>query len=116
MPMLCSVRDKWTAALRSGEFSQGPSHLLKNGAYCCLGVLCEVIEVKKQECETGIWEFHIPNQYAEAWTENVIPKGFAGLTDSQCNRLASLNDDDSMSFSDIANWIETEIPCTETGE
>ncbi len=32
------------AALRSGEFKQGPGKLQRGYAYCCLGVACRVAE------------------------------------------------------------------------
>jgi len=37
------IKDKWIAALRSGQFIQGVG-LLNNGRgkFCCLGVLCEL--------------------------------------------------------------------------
>lgn len=37
------VRKLWTAALRSGEYTQGTNSLRsKNDEYCCLGVLCDL--------------------------------------------------------------------------
>jgi len=36
------IADKWTAALRSGDYKQGPGALCKDGAFCCLGVLCDL--------------------------------------------------------------------------
>jgi hypothetical protein len=45
--------DKWVAALRSGEFSQGVAALcvIREGGprYCCLGVLCEVVRREEGE-------------------------------------------------------------------
>jgi hypothetical protein len=43
------VKQRWVQALRSGEFVQGTGALrtpLPEGgfAYCCLGVLCEIVE------------------------------------------------------------------------
>lgn len=41
-------RKAWLEALRSGEFKQTKGKLRsRNGAYCCLGVACEVLEVPK---------------------------------------------------------------------
>lgn len=37
-------RDKWCAALRSGQYKQGMNRLIRDGEevrYCCLGVLSE---------------------------------------------------------------------------
>lgn len=36
------VKQKWIAALRSGEYDQAYSQLKLKDAYCCLGVLCEL--------------------------------------------------------------------------
>lgn len=42
-------RKAWLEALRSGKFRQTTGKLKsRNGAYCCLGVLCEVAEVPKR--------------------------------------------------------------------
>lgn len=44
MYMDTEIRDKWMAALRSGEYRQGTGALRNSqtGRYCCLGVLCEI--------------------------------------------------------------------------
>lgn len=34
---------KWVDALRSGKYKQGRNSLVKDGKYCCLGVLCELL-------------------------------------------------------------------------
>lgn len=37
------IREKWVAALRSGDYTQGTDVLRsQNDEYCCLGVLCDV--------------------------------------------------------------------------
>lgn len=36
------IRDRWVAALRSGNYAQGRGHLKEDAGYCCLGVLCEL--------------------------------------------------------------------------
>lgn len=46
-----SVRDRWLAALRSDKYLQGQNYLQYQTAdgkirYCCLGVLCEIVDVK----------------------------------------------------------------------
>jgi hypothetical protein len=46
------VKTKWVAALRSGEYEQTTGTLSRDGAYCCLGVLCELaikdgVEIEK---------------------------------------------------------------------
>lgn len=53
-----TIKAKWTAALRSGEFRQG-RQVLRNAPqadgirdYCCLGVLCEL---HRRETGEGEW-------------------------------------------------------------
>lgn len=36
-------RDKWLAALRSGEYEQTTGALHDKNGYCCLGVFCDVM-------------------------------------------------------------------------
>ncbi len=36
------IKQKWVAALRSGEYKQGQGELNGDGGYCCLGVLCDL--------------------------------------------------------------------------
>lgn len=50
--MVKSIRDKWIKALKSGKYKQGKERLYipktkhNKRAYCCLGVLCEVLNLK----------------------------------------------------------------------
>lgn len=37
-----TVKAKWVAALRSGEYEQGRGRLKTGNAFCCLGVLCDL--------------------------------------------------------------------------
>lgn len=39
------IKKKWMAALRSGKFKQGKHFLHKSEEFCCLGVLCEILEI-----------------------------------------------------------------------
>lgn len=49
------VKEKWTAALDSGEFTQGTGRLQNlKGDFCCLGVLCELY--RREHPETSRWQ------------------------------------------------------------
>ena len=37
---------EWVEALESGKFKQGTSHLRQGDEYCCLGVGCEVLNMR----------------------------------------------------------------------
>lgn len=61
--MRTEVRDRWLAALRSGEYAQGKTYLgfqlpdARRSSYCCLGVLCELAVadgvIERQEDSRG---------------------------------------------------------------
>lgn len=36
------IKKRWQEALRSGDYKQGQNRLSTNGAFCCLGVLCDL--------------------------------------------------------------------------
>lgn len=38
-----NIAMKWVKALRSGDYKQAQKFLKVDNAYCCLGVLCEVV-------------------------------------------------------------------------
>lgn len=88
-------KDRWVRALRSGDYKQGGGCLKHAGRYCCLGVLGELEGVLK-EC-----------------AKNLLVNKSSGnavfLTLSTQGRLATRNDN-GISFSEIADWIEAHIP------
>jgi hypothetical protein len=58
MNMKSQVKEKWIAALRSGEYDQGIERLRTLTRFCCLGVLCDLYSK-----ETGIeWNYHSPSE------------------------------------------------------
>lgn len=38
------IKARWVSALRSGEYKQARNDLCADGAFCCLGVLCDLYE------------------------------------------------------------------------
>jgi hypothetical protein len=38
------IKDRWTTALRSGDYAQTTGVLNDGDGFCCLGVLCEIAE------------------------------------------------------------------------
>lgn len=89
-------KEKWVAALRSGEFKQGRGALYKNGKYCCLGV-ADKIEGYEPDARDSILKHH----------ENV-PEIIRGDTELTA-RLATMNDEGGKSFSEIADYIEQNL-------
>lgn len=116
------VKDRWVAALRSGDYKQTRETLRDCDGFCCLGVLCDLYIRETEDAYTlraRAWEvknvFHVPVvDTGKYYYENaVLPKPvreWAGMeTDDgsfdndQC--LASLNDG-GFGFKEIADTIE----------
>lgn len=106
---------KWVEALKSGEYSQTTDYLCNDGGFCCLGVACEVF-LK----ETGLPLKKYPNPSDIGFDENLysVPEvkewlGLAGGEGRFVNEfkgrltLTTLNDDEGLSFKEIAEFIET---------
>jgi hypothetical protein len=122
------LRDKWVTALRSGDYNQGRRSLKKNGLYCCLGVLCEIGGVKQVKVvedsfpcvlyEAGgikdsftytYFEDSTGEQTGQCLTSRLLKE--LGLTADEQDTLIGLNDKDTLSFNEIADWIEENIKC-----
>lgn len=126
--MNAEVKQKWTAALRGGEYKQARKQLRSDdgSGYCCLGVLCELYRL---ETGKGNWGLNFSSQMSfddEISQETGIPtltvRNWAGLTDANPDVVLSLFDinigtydslaggnDAGLSFLDIADVIEAQL-------
>lgn len=100
------LRDKWVAALRSGDYQQGYDFLRVGDRFCCLGVLGDLLGVLEPS-RTGAW--HCDRNFCMLPTSVAQPNG---LNTNTQNRLIALNDN-LENFNSIANWIEENIPITD---
>jgi hypothetical protein len=98
-------------ALRSGEYKQTKEMLQDEYGYCCLGVMCDVFEKEtgrtlRKEDDTGhIYGGSLEEQEGvQRW---VGLQGFLGGSHSKFT-LAELNDEEGYTFSQIADFIESE--------
>jgi hypothetical protein len=91
------LKAKWVAALRSGRFRQARMKLRSEDGFCCLGVLCVVAGLPITEDGQNV--VGVPDSYDPIW--NLTGRDGWGLT--------SLNDG-GLSFAEIADYIETNIP------
>lgn len=127
------LKEKWTSSLRSGNFEQGTDYLCRNGKYCCLGVLCEVAGLEKNDNGyNGSMEYTSPYDPLdhECWhmtdddepctacqnaferVDTELCSGLMtalGLTSEQHSHLIGMNDSDGKSFAEIADWIDTNV-------
>lgn len=105
------VKERWVAALRSGDYKQGRKRLRTlEDSFCCLGVLCDVVHpdvwVKREDDDCyAIQEGNSPHSHFSGY----IPINLAdelGIDDSQQSVLVQMNDCKKKSFAEIADYIE----------
>lgn len=106
-------RERWTAALRSGDYQQGNGCLSPQvGCYCCLGVLQFIFSsLDPQIHEHHLlahenWGANFMPPIDTAWKSGILPYGVKLLIpNNQLPNLSQLNDS-GMSFADIADIID----------
>ncbi len=110
------IKDRWIAALRSGDYKQGFHTLrregLKGDTFCCLGVLCEIavadgaVEATRQKYgwNYGANSCILPAEVLE-WAELESSTGDFELNGEPIS-LVDLNDHLEWDFNQIANAIE----------
>lgn len=129
--MNADIKAKWTAALRSGKYKQGAGSLCRRHAdepdgwrFCCMGVLCDVMDVKYQEAE---WEGNgksVERCYGDGITlmrPDVLPDSVVEdaelpshdpvltYSDGMDYFMSELNDDMELSFGEIADMIDAQL-------
>ncbi len=109
------LKEEWVAALRSGKYEQGIGTLRSESGkrFCCLGVLCDILEPEGWELTPhnitdGNYYFHTLADLGGALIHKQFLKEFGIKGSAACN-LAQLNDDDRYTFEMIANVIEKEL-------
>ena len=112
MSMNPELKAKWLAALRSGEYKQAKSVLNTGDSFCCLGVLCDISGMGRWVRDDRNRAF-IYYEYGEAYREFAelpipLQKG-AGIEVVEEAALIQMNDDEDKTFTEIADWIETNL-------
>lgn len=119
------IRDKWTAALRSGQYRQCSEALCKfarsedeygeevvdedSAKFCCLGVLGDILGVDRHELAKHSTLSDIKrDDLLGPWGENFESSVPASWSTVQ-QQLAGKNDND-VKFPEIADWIEANVP------
>jgi hypothetical protein len=95
----------WVAELRSGKYAQGNGRLRRllvadRFEYCCLGVLCDIIN------PNGWTDLGFNN---EPYSLTKEVRELTGLTEKQAFDLAILNDHHRYTFGQIATYIEEKL-------
>lgn len=104
------IKQKWTAALRSGKYQQAKRYLHTDGGYCCLGVLCDLIDPtgwrEGPNKRVSDFEYGGDSRYQNP-PAKVVEQ--AGIDWTAVNRLMDMNDDEGKSFVQIADYIEATL-------
>ena len=119
------VKNKWIAALRSGEYKQAGGRLREGDCYCCLGVLTDLYD-KDIQNDHHYWREEVFGYLYVSdgvTTEATLPDSvikWAGL--KECNptvreermgkpvtSLAYLNDNEALDFNQLADIIEAQL-------
>lgn len=123
--MYTHIKERWIAALRSGDYPQGREELRSSEGYCCLGVLCDLHAKDtgaswSMDDDYGCYEYNGTSNYI---TDDVAV--WAGLTASDCLLrrpngeydvivrhlpATTMNDDMGLGFREIADEIEQHLP------
>lgn len=119
--MTPEMKAEWLAALRSGNYDKGRRTLKQKIdetdiiTHCCLGVLCEVIDLDYPEIMIGYDEILIDtgNIPSDIYSTVIPPKmrEKIGLSPETMDELVTMNDDETnpKSFLEIADWIEKNL-------
>ncbi|QGT54356.1 hypothetical protein b3_0112 [Synechococcus phage B3] len=112
------IKEKWIAALRSGEYTQGKKQLhSKEGAFCCLGVLCDLYLKEKGlawEDSGDEWYELVYDDRRYATVPPISVREWAGTNSADSNfyprngsiNLIKHNDELGSDFNKIADVIE----------
>jgi hypothetical protein len=103
--MLKKVKDKWVAALRSGDYKQGRNKMRSfEDEFCCLGVLCDIVD-------KSTWRPYNHGYYKHDGVASLPSDSIrkeVKITDTQVSELAELTDS-GKDFKEIADYIEENL-------
>lgn len=120
------LKEKWVAALRSGDYPQARGGLRRYRTnydadenhrvrgeligYCCLGVLCEIAGLPKYEPGDTSFGGYIFDEELGVKSDTALPSSDEYFLDGPTEgHLIGLNDSEKKDFKEIADWIEAYI-------
>lgn len=103
------IKEKWVKALRSGRYKQIREYLKTDEGYCCLGVLCNIINRRKWK-ETIFGECgYQDGATLETYELPIDVRKQAKLHPNTVSKLIEMNDGEGKSFNQIADYIEKKL-------
>ncbi len=112
MAMDREIKQQWVEALRSGEYQQGKSALRQGNAYCCLGVLCEVMQLDRRgPLFGGGPDVYVYIYGGVSHSTGLVPelREKVRILQDQMVELMDMNDCRGKTFPEIADWIEENL-------
>jgi hypothetical protein len=109
------IKAKWVAALRSGEYKQGRGNLRdKDNAFCCLGVLCDILDNTKWQDSYDEKLYSYGNDIETAGIPpqaGNFPFEALGKFTNKAGEIINLSllNDSGSSFEEIADIIEKHL-------
>jgi hypothetical protein len=105
--MDAQLKENWVEALRSGRYEQAYSYLRHGGGFCCLGVLCDIVDPAKWSGDGDLKQYVDGNDVCMGFLPFSI-KDSAGITQEEETRLSVMNDE-GKPLSEIADYIEKHL-------
>jgi hypothetical protein len=106
--MKADLKTKWIEALRSGEYEQGQSFLREGDKFCCLGVLCDLKEPANWRRSGDSYDYVVGSDASMGLLPFSL-KAETGINGQIESEIVGMNDE-GKSFSEIADWIEANVP------
>ena len=112
-----AIKEKWVAALRSGEYQQCTGALCREGGgrdadkFCCLGVLCDIMQEGEWKPAESLYGNKRRFSIGDSSNCNKLPLALldrTGISMSLENRLLEMNDNGE-TFAQIADYIEENL-------
>ena len=124
--MKAEYKAKWVAALRSGDYEQGRGQLNRDGKFCCLGVLSDIVKDELNavwvewgngyayhapavsEQEAAVLPISVINLVGMPNPSGTLPSGYRARYDVRqlSIGLTALNDDEGLTFDQIADVVD----------
>jgi hypothetical protein len=102
-------KTKWVKALRSGRYRQARTALRREDSktgkigYCCLGVACNVLNHRA-------WRESYQGEGVYDWgAARTTTTNLPFVSEDIAKLLVGFNDDDQLSFREIADWIDLNL-------
>lgn len=106
--MDAQLKAKWVEALRSGDYQQGRAQLRNHDAFCCLGVLCDLVDSSRWvEVNRSHYRYRGLDYSALSFPPSDVSSR-VGLRRKHLDAVVEMNDE-GKSFAEIAAYIEANL-------